>query len=123
MTTRPIVNLTYEYYRAVKSSSSCLVSKCGKRDIQFHHVVPAEKKDAIATIARHGTIQELLDELKKCVPICDEHHKEIHNGRRVGWLKGRFNNGAITNDSSLADKYMPYKPFFTGLVPNTVGLK
>ena len=120
MTARPIVNLTYEYYRAVKSSSSCLVSRCGKREIQFHHVVPANKKTEVARIARHGTIDELVKELKKCVPICEEHHKEIHNGRRMCWLRGRFNNGQETNDTSIADRYMPYQPFFTGLVRNTL---
>lgn len=120
MTARPMVSLTYEYYRAVKSSSSCLVPKCGIREIQFHHVIPATKKDSVSNIARTGTIDELIAELEKCVPVCDQHHKDIHNGRRVGWLKGKFNGGQVTNDMSVAARYMPYKPFFTGLVPNTM---
>ena len=116
MTKGPVIELTYQFYRAVKSSTSCVVPKCRIRDVQFHHVIPEEKKHNIAEIARHGTIEELTAELKKCVPVCDGHHKAIHAGRLRGYLVGRFNSGEQTWDDSAARKHMPYKPFFTGLV-------
>lgn len=120
MGARPIVDMTYDFYRAVKSSSSCLVPKCGIRDIQFHHVKPADKRIEVGRVARYGTLEELLAELHKCVPLCDQHHREVHSGYRKGWLVGRFNNGFPTEDDSEARRHMPFKPFFTGLVRNGV---
>lgn len=115
----PVIQLTYEFYRAVKSSTSCVMDGCGTRqNLTFHHVEPANKKHNIASIARVGTVDELLKELKKCVPLCENHHREVHMGRRKGWLKGKFDTGEYTNQTNEADRYLPFKPFFTGLVPS-----
>ena len=116
MSKQPVVDLTLAYYRAAKSATSCVVDKCGDRNIQFHHVEPVAKKTEVSKLGRYGTIQELIKELEKCVPVCEKHHREIHYGLRKGWLCGRFDNGQITNDTSKAERYLPFKPFFTGLV-------
>jgi hypothetical protein len=81
--------------------------------LEFHHVDPKSKINNVATIARTGTIEQLLTEMKKCVPICTAHHKRIHRGHIKGWLKGQFDNGKISDDRE-ARRYMPFVPFCTG---------
>lgn len=107
--------LTWTFYRVVKSSTSCVVNKCGsKLNLEFHHVNPRTKVDTVHSIARHGTVEQLITELRNCVPVCKDHHLMIHQGRIKGWLTGKFDNGKFTSDTSEAEKYMPFKPLVTG---------
>lgn len=113
---QPVVSLTHQFYRSVKSSTSCVYNQCGDtRSIEFHHVDPRTKVDTVYNISRTGTVEELIAEMKKCVPLCSEHHKAVHAGRIRGWLKGKFNNGKDSN-SLEADHYLPFKPFVTGVI-------
>jgi len=117
--TAPVISLTYEWYRAVKSATSCIVDGCGSREyLNFHHVDPNPTLGNVSDHARTSTIGKVQREMEKCVPVCEAHHAEIHAGRRKGWLVGRFTNGVQTWDDSEARKHMPFKPFSTGLVRN-----
>lgn len=67
----------YEFYRRVKKNQAC--SKCGDARwyvIDFHHI--ADKDYEIARLARSGSIKKLKDELRKCIPICANCHREHH---------------------------------------------
>lgn len=62
----------------LKGISCCFI--CGtKRDLTFHHVSPAEKKSDIATmIGKAVTSSVLKKEIRKCIIICENCHKNLH---------------------------------------------
>lgn len=48
--------------------------------LDFHHIDPTTKKYDIAFLAKIPTLQDLLDEIPKCVVICANHHRMYHAG-------------------------------------------
>lgn len=90
-------NLAFEFYRAVKSKCQCII--CSTSDgITFHHIDPTKKKNSVSSLARYGTLTELVAEINKCLPLCVDCHKKAHTGHHNGWLKGHFNNGVPSQD-------------------------
>jgi hypothetical protein len=67
----------YEFYRRVKEKQKC--AKCGDSRwyvMDFHHI--KNKKYEIGALARQGSIKKLKDELRKCIPLCANCHREHH---------------------------------------------
>lgn len=56
---------------------------CGEthlQKLQFHHKNPKEKLTDIATLVYcNAKLKYVLDELNKCVVVCDSCHKKLHN--------------------------------------------
>lgn len=55
----------------------CGYSKCVKA-LEFHHTDPSKKDFTISN--DHFKLQDAVDEAKKCVLICSNCHKELHDG-------------------------------------------
>jgi hypothetical protein len=61
-------------------SKGCAV--CGEDNsllVQSHHIDPAEKETGVTRIA---DVDALERELKKCIPLCANHHILFHNAAR-----------------------------------------
>jgi hypothetical protein len=98
------------FYKAVKQTSNCLVCHT-HRDLTFHHVEPAKKLSEVHKVARNGGLFTLMAEFNKCVPLCWEHHAEVHKGMRPGWLLGLTNQDKQSH-SLIAQRFMPYIPYW-----------
>lgn len=49
--------------------------------IDFHHVDPSKKDFSIGRVrANPKSIKRIVEELKKCIPVCANCHREIHSG-------------------------------------------
>lgn len=57
----------------------CGYDKCFNA-IDFHHLDPKEKKYNLATKMRGLPKEEYIQEIKKCIPVCSNCHREIHSG-------------------------------------------
>jgi hypothetical protein len=58
----------------------CGYSKC-KAALEFHHVDPGTKVRHVAKMTSHPRKKlEILKEVKKCVLLCANHHREFHAG-------------------------------------------
>ena len=99
-------DLCLSFYRAVKRNSLCLICNTNE-NIQFHHIIPAEKLTEVYKVAAMGNMRLLRDEFNKTVPLCDADHKAVHKGRITGWLLGKTVHGGYS-DHSQAIKHMPY---------------
>lgn len=64
----------------LKSQYSC--AKCGDTRgyvLDFHHIDPTEKEDSIARmISNNYELNKVYDEIKKCVVLCANCHREFH---------------------------------------------
>ena len=62
--------------------SICGYDKCFKA-IEFHHTDPEEKEMNVSNLLRRafsaGNIFKFLDETDKCIIVCANCHREIHN--------------------------------------------
>jgi len=47
--------------------------------IHWHHVSGAGKADNISRLRDRGCIEKLVAELAKCVPLCANHHLDLHH--------------------------------------------
>jgi hypothetical protein len=111
-------DLSVAFYKAVKRNSHCLVCDT-KESVTFHHVEPDKKTAELGKMAHRGSLINLIDEFNKCVPLCWAHHKEVHNGQRIGWLNGLDDKGKISHPL-IAQRYMPYIPFFIKRNPHPI---
>lgn len=64
----------------LKSQYCC--AKCGESRgyvLDFHHINPDEKENTIARmISNNYTLSKVHDEVKKCVVLCANCHREFH---------------------------------------------
>ena len=51
--------------------------------IDFHHLNPNEKENTVARLVIHASIKDTINELKKCVPLCSNCHREFHYMERT----------------------------------------
>lgn len=61
-------------------------SKCGdEREyvFDFHHLNPKDKKYNISDVKASGTPKRLKEELKKCIILCSNCHRELHYLERL----------------------------------------
>lgn len=105
------------FYKIVKHNSYCLI--CGSPNVQFHHCTPAEKINEIHKVAKTGDLAACIDELQKCVPLCDPHHRGVHRGVIQGWLDGHHDNGRPSTAFAAA-KFRPYVTWFGRAHPHII---
>ena len=64
----------------LKSQYSC--AKCGDNRgyvLDFHHIDPSQKENTIARMtANRYELNKVYDEIKKCVVLCANCHREFH---------------------------------------------
>ena len=59
----------------------CACAKCGDNRfyvLDFHHVNPDNKIDTIARLCTRSSKQATWDEVKKCICLCSNCHREFH---------------------------------------------
>jgi hypothetical protein len=74
---------TRNWFNELRANESC--AKCGDDRyyvIDYHHTNPAEK-DIEVTQALKYSRKKVLNEIKKCVPLCSNCHREFHHLERV----------------------------------------
>lgn len=60
--------------------SSCGYSKCSDA-LDFHHKNPEDKTDGIsAMLSRPKKRSSVIEEIKKCILLCANCHRELHSG-------------------------------------------
>lgn len=63
-----------------KYKSFCKCAKCGDTRsyvLDFHHINP-EEKDYTVSDNSHAKLNTLMKEIKKCIPLCANCHREFH---------------------------------------------
>lgn len=71
-------------YRNLKSKLECKV--CGEKHIyclEFHHKDRALKKDTVSRLLNNGSIEAVINEMKKCDVLCSNCHRKIHHKDRI----------------------------------------
>lgn len=63
--------------------SACGYDRC-VRALDLHHVDPATKKFNLSMIDCNHTIEEVEEELRKCIVLCANCHREQQHSSRVG---------------------------------------
>lgn len=48
--------------------------------LEFHHINPEEKEYALASMGTCHQLEKDLEEIKKCILVCSNCHREIHEG-------------------------------------------
>ena len=65
---------------SLKSTLSCV--KCGYNKcvtaLEFHHTDPSQKEETIARLSVHSNNGKVFEEIKKCVILCANCHREFH---------------------------------------------
>jgi predicted HNH restriction endonuclease len=61
--------------------SICGYSKCAAA-LDFHHINPEEKEREISVHGCTFSKAKLLEEAKKCILICSNCHREVHDSQR-----------------------------------------
>lgn len=70
-------NRRYQEFLKLKESLSCII--CGESDpacIDFHHLDENQKEYQISDLVMSR--EKMVEELKKCVPVCANCHRKIH---------------------------------------------
>ncbi len=79
------------WYRKLKKGKSCLI--CGESNplcLDFHHKNPNKKIELIRKMVIYSNNKKkILKEIKKCVLICANCHRKIHQDGENGqnWLR------------------------------------
>lgn len=80
-----IIERTYQYkqnnidYINLYKQQGCC--KCGEKRpyvLDFHHTNPEEKDNTIAHMLKSASLENLQKEIKKCVLLCANCHREFH---------------------------------------------
>lgn len=69
------------WLRSFKETHGCEV--CGETTpccLDFHHLDPQEKERTISEFARVATVEQLKQEIEKCVVLCSNCHRKVHAG-------------------------------------------
>lgn len=65
----------------VDKYKQCGCQKCGEKRpylMEFHHINPQNKKNTIAHMIKSSSLQNLKEEIEKCVVLCANCHREFH---------------------------------------------
>lgn len=72
-------NHVKKWYAEYKSTLSCSCGESHYACLDFHHVDPSLKEEAINTMVRTGTtIERLKAEIAKCIVLCSNCHRKLH---------------------------------------------
>ena len=70
-----------EKYKAYKATLCC--QYCGYNDcpeaLDFHHVVHDPSNKKVYYLAGQGRFRAAMEEIKKCVVLCSNCHRRLHN--------------------------------------------
>jgi len=73
-----------EWLDVIRNLNMDKCSRCGYGEhfcaIEFHHVDPITKMETISRLMKNKPTPKLINELKKCIPVCSNCHKVIHFG-------------------------------------------
>lgn len=72
----------------------CGYSRC-QAALEFHHLDPSEKDFGLSTNKTTKSLVKLIDELRKCILVCANCHREIHSGM--------IENEALTSHQIIDD--------------------
>jgi len=75
--------LLKDYINDLKQNSKC--SKCGDERwyvLDFHHLNDDAKIENISKLVNMGASKKIQEELKKCVILCSNCHRELHHLER-----------------------------------------
>lgn len=75
-----------QWFIDIKSKLCC--SECGEQKIcclDFHHRNPNEKELNISRLMSFGKTK-ILNEMTKCIVLCSNCHRKVHNGLIKGYL-------------------------------------
>lgn len=86
---KKVVNKNKQKYRknlyfkinTIKKEKGCYF--CNENEpccIDFHHINPKEKQDLISRLINSVAPRKLEKEIKKCIPVCSNCHRKLHNG-------------------------------------------
>lgn len=67
------------YLQELKKDLKCII--CGESDpicIDFHHKDKAQKVACISKMVRDYGMEKVLEEIKKCDPLCANCHRKLH---------------------------------------------
>lgn len=71
-----------EYFKTIISEKKDKCCICGydrcKAALHFHHKRPEDKKELISMINKFANIEQLIEEMDKCVVLCANCHTEVH---------------------------------------------
>lgn len=67
------------------SCKVCGYNKC-KNALEFHHLDPKIKEHLISDIIKNNSETTVVNELKKCIIVCSNCHREIHYGLHPEYL-------------------------------------
>ena len=80
-----ILNNTLSYkernQQIVENLKQCGCQKCGEKRsylMEFHHIDPSNKSNTIAHMIKSSSQEHLEEELKKCIVLCANCHREFH---------------------------------------------
>lgn len=68
-----------ERFREFKKTLKC--ARCPEADwvcLDFHHLDPAEKDEAVSKLAERVSWERLMEEVKKCIVLCANCHRKEH---------------------------------------------
>ena len=90
----------------------CGYNKCNEA-LEFHHMDP-EKKDFSISSFKVEDMSNIIRELKKCICICANHHREVHNNQfkipdDVRRYDCRKSKGIMTHCKIIHDKMIERK--------------
>lgn len=73
-------NKKQEYVNEIKKSGciNCGYTKCLKA-LTFHHINPKTKLNTISNLVCSGSLQNIIDEIAKCIILCQNCHHELHD--------------------------------------------
>jgi hypothetical protein len=80
-----------------KGCSLCGYRKCFDA-LDFHHVT----QDKTYSISKLTSVKPVIEELKKCILVCANCHREIHSGNIEGFPNIRR---AVEDDSQIEIKF------------------
>lgn len=84
-----------EQLNSLKENKTCAKCGCSKYYLlDFHHIDPSQKEFSISDNP-HAKIQTLLKEIKKCICLCSNCHREFHflNRKKQITLEEYLNGG------------------------------
>lgn len=91
----------------LKKQFNCAVCGTPNKEgatLHFHHIDPSTKVAEVGKMIRSNsyTTKAVLEEVKKCIPVCDPCHGMIHQGALSGWLRTRFGDASKAEQVRVA---------------------
>jgi len=66
----------------INGCAICGYDKCDAA-LEFHYTNPEDKKFGVTLRSFSRTVKSIKEEINKCILLCSNCHKEIHNKERI----------------------------------------